>query len=49
MRAAEVENGVDTDSFVYTPMTVTPAGTVLRICFDPAKGAGEECFSSVAR
>ena len=49
VRAAAVENGVDTDSFVYTPMTVTPAGTVLRICFDPAKGAGQECFRSVAR
>ncbi|MFG2790631.1 helix-turn-helix domain-containing protein [Streptomyces sp. NPDC048419] len=47
-RGAEIGNGVDADSFVYTPMTVTPRGTVLRICFDPAKGA-EECFSSVPR
>lgn len=50
VRAAEVGDGVDADAFVHTPMTVTPPGTALRICFDPArKGAGEECVSSVAR
>ncbi|NUQ97456.1 MAG: DUF2690 domain-containing protein [Streptomyces sp.] len=49
VRGAEVENTVDADSFVYTPMTVTRPGTVLRICFRPAKGRGEECFTSVSR
>jgi hypothetical protein len=44
----EVENTVDADSFVYTPMTVTPPGTALRTCFAPAKGP-EECFNSVPR
>ncbi|MEV6942242.1 DUF2690 domain-containing protein [Streptomyces sp. NPDC051172] len=49
VRGAEVENTVDADSFVYTPMTVTGPGTVLRTCFRPAKGTGEECFTSVSR
>ncbi|MFF4797887.1 helix-turn-helix domain-containing protein [Streptomyces sp. NPDC001351] len=53
VRGAEVENTVDADSFVYTPMTVTGPGTVLRTCFRSAAGAKdggkEECFTSVAR
>ncbi|MGW1751653.1 helix-turn-helix domain-containing protein [Streptomyces sp. NPDC002092] len=49
VRGAEVENTVDADSFVYTPMTVTRPGTVLRTCFRPATGRGEECFTSVSR
>lgn len=49
VRGAEVENAVDADNFVYTPMTVTRPGTVLRTCFRPAKGRGQECFTSVSR
>ncbi|GAA3820541.1 hypothetical protein GCM10022403_062450 [Streptomyces coacervatus] len=57
VRGAVVENEVDADNFVYTPMTVTRSGTVVRTCFRPAaedKGKGgkepeEECFSSVSR
>ncbi|MFI7406277.1 helix-turn-helix domain-containing protein [Streptomyces sp. NPDC049541] len=49
VRGAEVENTVDADKFVYTPMTVTGPGTVIRTCFRPAKGRGEECFTSVSR
>ncbi|MCD9876036.1 helix-turn-helix domain-containing protein [Streptomyces guryensis] len=49
VRGAEVGNAVDADNFVYTPMTVTGPGTVLRVCFRPAKGRGEECFNSVSR
>ncbi|WP_030945582.1 helix-turn-helix domain-containing protein [Streptomyces sp. NRRL S-646] len=48
-RRAEVENAVDADNFVYTPMTVTRPGTVLRTCFRPAEGGKEECFDSVSR
>ncbi|MGW3123647.1 helix-turn-helix domain-containing protein [Streptomyces sp. NPDC001107] len=49
VRGAEVENTVDADSFVYTPMTVTRPGTVLHTCFRPAEGGKEECFDSVSR
>lgn len=46
VRRAEIEDDVDTDSFVYTPMTVTPAGTVVRACFRPARATGKECFDT---
>ena len=49
VRSAEVETAVEADNFVYTPMTVTRPGTVLRTCFRSAAGRGEECFTSVAR
>lgn len=49
VRGAEVENAVDADGFVYTPMAVTRPGTVLRTCFRPAKGSAEECFDTVSR
>jgi transcriptional regulator with XRE-family HTH domain len=54
VRGAEVENAVDADSFVYTPMTVPRPGTVIRTCFRPAadgkqRDGREECFSSVSR
>ncbi|MER7569674.1 helix-turn-helix domain-containing protein [Streptomyces sp. NPDC097941] len=41
---AEVENGVDAESYVYTPMAVTRPGTVVRACFRPAAGGKKECF-----
>ncbi|WP_327691563.1 XRE family transcriptional regulator [Streptomyces sp. NBC_00461] len=46
---AEVEDSADADSFVYTPMTVTRPGTVLRACFHSTKSTGQECFDSVSR
>nr|WP_246620737.1 DUF2690 domain-containing protein [Streptomyces corallincola] len=52
VRRAEIQSDADLDSFVYTPMTVTLPGTVLRICFesaasaDPAGSAGKECFET---
>ncbi|WP_420076778.1 helix-turn-helix domain-containing protein [Streptomyces sp. JL3001] len=49
VRSVEIRNGVDADSYVYTPMTAADPGSVVRACFDPAAG-GEECFDSrVAR
>ena len=49
VRSAVVGNAVDADNFVYTPMTVTRPGTVLRVCFRSAEGGKEECFDSVSR
>ena len=49
VRSVEIQNGVDADSYVYTPMTAADPGSVVRACFDPVAG-GEECFGSrVAR
>ncbi|MFC8241191.1 helix-turn-helix domain-containing protein [Streptomyces chartreusis] len=49
VRSVEIQNGVDADSYVYTPMTAADPGSVVRACFDPVAG-GEECFDSrVAR
>ncbi|MFE2808851.1 DUF2690 domain-containing protein [Streptomyces nigra] len=50
VRSVRIEDGVDADSYVYTPMTAAGPGSVVRACFDPAAGGGEECFDSrVAR
>ena len=49
VHAAEVGNAVDADSFVYTPMTVTRPGTLLRTCFRPVEGGKEECFDAVSQ
>ncbi|MCF1598203.1 helix-turn-helix domain-containing protein [Streptomyces muensis] len=46
VRSAEIENGVDADNYVYTPMTAARPGTVVRACFHPAAGGGKECFDS---
>ncbi|MGW3289399.1 helix-turn-helix domain-containing protein [Streptomyces sp. NPDC001002] len=41
---AEVKSRTDTDAYVYTLMTVTRPGTVVRACFVPATpGARSEC------
>ncbi|MFI6014981.1 DUF2690 domain-containing protein [Streptomyces sp. NPDC051243] len=44
VRSAEVEDAVDADTYVYTPMTAAPPGTVARACFRPAAGGEPECF-----
>jgi len=44
IRDAEVENDVDADSYVYTPMTATRPGTAVRACFRPSTGGERECF-----
>ncbi|WP_416963280.1 hypothetical protein [Streptomyces sp. Agncl-13] len=46
---AEVENTVAAESYVYTLMTVTAPGAVVRACFQPAAKTGaaqgrNECF-----
>lgn len=46
VRSAEIRDGVDADSYVYTPMTAARPGTVVRACFHPAEGGGTECFDS---
>ncbi|WP_435214438.1 DUF2690 domain-containing protein [Streptomyces sp. bgisy034] len=46
VRSVEIQNGVDADSYVYTPMTAADPGSVVRACFDPVAGSGEECFDS---
>jgi hypothetical protein len=50
VRSAEIQDGVDADSYVYTPMTAARPGTVVRACFLPVTGGGRECFGgSVVR
>jgi transcriptional regulator with XRE-family HTH domain len=50
VRGAEVGNAAAAQSYVYTPMTATRPGTVVRACFRPAAGAGEkECFDGRVR
>ncbi|KUN93676.1 helix-turn-helix domain-containing protein [Streptomyces caeruleatus] len=46
VRSAEIENDVDADNYVYTPMTAARPGTVVRACFHPVAGGGPECFDS---
>ncbi|CAL9547851.1 DUF2690 domain-containing protein [Streptomyces sp. enrichment culture] len=46
-RHAEVADEVDTKSYVYTVMTATRPGTVVRACFRPASADGErECVDA---
>ena len=44
VRSAEVQDAVDADSYVYTPMTAARPGTVVRACLRPAAGGEGECF-----
>ncbi|MEU8791510.1 DUF2690 domain-containing protein [Streptomyces sp. NPDC048643] len=46
VRRAKIKDDVDTDAFVYTPMTATLPGTVVRTCFLPAANDTKECFDS---
>ncbi|WP_369175284.1 DUF2690 domain-containing protein [Streptomyces sp. R28] len=45
-RSAEVQNTIDADSYVYTPMTAAHPGTVVRACFRPAAGGEGDCFDA---
>ncbi|MCX4910859.1 XRE family transcriptional regulator [Streptomyces sp. NBC_00878] len=45
----EVEDSADTAAYVYTPMTATRSGTVVRACFRPAPDGREECFEGRVR
>ncbi|MGW6903670.1 DUF2690 domain-containing protein [Streptomyces sp. NPDC054940] len=46
VRSAEVQDSVDADSYLYTPMTVADPGTVVRACFRPVAGGEGECFDA---
>lgn len=52
-RSAEVEDKADAAAYVYTPMTTTRTGQVVRACFRPASDGRpdgkEECFESRVR
>ncbi|KUO14478.1 hypothetical protein AQJ91_46730 [Streptomyces dysideae] len=43
-RTAEVEDDIDAESYVYTPMAATGPGSVVRACFRPAADGRRECF-----
>lgn len=45
VRSAEVQDGIDADAYVYTPMTAARPGAVVRACFRPAAGGERECFA----
>lgn len=50
VRSAEVQDGIDADAYVYTPMTAARPGAVVRACFRPVAGGEGECFDGrVAR
>lgn len=46
IRGAEVEDEIDAESYVYTPMTATRPGTVVRVCLRPAASDKTECFNA---
>ncbi|MFJ9814234.1 DUF2690 domain-containing protein [Streptomyces sp. NPDC101151] len=48
-RDAKVKDDGETETYVYTPMTSTAPGTVIRVCFRPAAGGGPECLDSRVR
>ncbi|GAA2561345.1 MULTISPECIES: helix-turn-helix domain-containing protein [Streptomyces] len=49
VRSAEVTDALDARVYLYTPMTATAPGTVVRACFHPAAGAERECFEATVR
>lgn len=48
-RSAEVETEADAAAYVYTPMTTTRSGTVVRACFRPAPGGESDGKGSASR
>ncbi|MEV8595082.1 DUF2690 domain-containing protein [Streptomyces sp. NPDC052012] len=47
--SAEVVDALDARNYLYTPMTTTDPGTVVRACFRPASKAPRECFEATVR
>ncbi|WP_328873036.1 XRE family transcriptional regulator [Streptomyces sp. NBC_00287] len=47
-RGRRIEDGIDAESYVYTPMTATSPGATVRACFRPADGR-PECVDARAR
>jgi transcriptional regulator with XRE-family HTH domain len=48
-RSAEARDDIDTESYVYTPMTAAHPGAVLHACLHPAEGGRTECFDGHVR
>ncbi|MFE7811228.1 helix-turn-helix domain-containing protein [Streptomyces sp. NPDC057433] len=48
-RSAEVTDALDAKAYVYTPMTRSRPGTVVRACFRSATAPGRECFEATVR
>ncbi|MFF1275330.1 DUF2690 domain-containing protein [Streptomyces marokkonensis] len=48
-RSAEVADALDAKAYLYTPMTVTEPGTVVRACFHRAGKRERECFEATVR
>lgn len=46
---ARIPNARAATAYIYTPMTPTRPGTLVRACFHPARGNGEECFDARVR
>ncbi|MEF9905552.1 helix-turn-helix domain-containing protein [Streptomyces sp. P9-A2] len=49
-RSAEITDALDATAYIYTPMTRTTPGTLVRACFRPAgQTRREECFEATVR
>ncbi|MET8219670.1 helix-turn-helix domain-containing protein [Streptomyces hirsutus] len=49
-RSAEITDALDATAYLYTPMTRTAPGTLVRACFQPAgQTRREECFEATVR
>ncbi|MGW9495498.1 helix-turn-helix domain-containing protein [Streptomyces prasinus] len=49
-RSAEITDALDATAYIYTPMTRTAPGTLVRACFRPAgQTRREECFEATVR
>ncbi|MFD3734762.1 DUF2690 domain-containing protein [Streptomyces sp. NPDC058632] len=48
-RSAEIADALDAKAYVYTPMTRTRPGTVVRACFRSAADPERECFEATVR
>ncbi|GAB2780754.1 hypothetical protein GCM10027073_11820 [Streptomyces chlorus] len=50
LRSAEIADALDAKAYIYTPMTRTAPGTLVRACFHPAgQTRREECFEATVR
>ncbi|MCT7353334.1 XRE family transcriptional regulator [Streptomyces sp. 15-116A] len=47
--ATEVVDALDARNYLYTPMTATDPGTLVRACFRPAHRSPRECFEATVR
>ncbi|GAA1414581.1 hypothetical protein GCM10009601_02650 [Streptomyces thermospinosisporus] len=47
--STEVVDALDARNYLYTPMTATTPGTLVRACFRPAAKVPRECFEATVR